>query len=253
MNIMQYSSCPSPTSIERFKQWFSSNGGQLHSCADLVETGDEGYSLKVRPGEDIKDDEIIVSCPITLAFSFVTYAEKDMAGCRSKLNSTSLSQDVILRLYLIEQYLLGAESFWWPYINILPQPSVPRTSAIPPGEATSIAVGKQPFHTPLYFDEEDLFWLKGTNLGAAVDSRASDWREEFDNAKDFIVSVDESEQALWTRFATLQRFLALANLTIREAIYTFGRQQSLQRGLSQHRPFGFPMSTHLYLYLESIS
>ncbi len=190
--------------ILRFQEWFSENGGVIHEGAYNEWNEDCQYNLQVGSGHTIRDDSIVISCPTSLAFCFMTYAHKDQAGYRSKIDRTSLNQDVVLRLTLMEQYSLGIKSFWWPYITILPQPHLPPVSHKSGNEGEVSTVEKQSFHTPLYFDEEDMLWLKGTNLGAAAKSRVNEWREEFENAKNSIKGLDEMQQALWTRFAPLR-------------------------------------------------
>ena len=190
--------------LERFRRWFFDNGGTLHREAHLVENEDGRYNVRVRGGCVINDDEIVVSCPTALTFSFITNGV-GIGEYRLKDERAALPQDVMIRLKLMDHHLLGAKSFWWPYISILPQPVQPPNSSTAGVEGVITTLVKRPFNTPVYFEDEDMLWLKGTNLGAAAGSRANEWREEFENAKDSINGLNESKQALWTRFDPFER------------------------------------------------
>jgi hypothetical protein len=63
--------------------------------------------------------------------------------------------------FLIGQNLQGPEGFWYPYIQTLPQ-------------ADDIT-------TLLYYEEEDLAWLNGTNLYQAREQRIQQWRSSYEN------------------------------------------------------------------------
>ncbi|SLM39105.1 hypothetical protein LPUS_09545 [Lasallia pustulata] len=63
----------------------------------------------------------------------------------------------------MEQYLLGKESFWWPYIDLLPSPDKPEF-----------------LNTPMWYSEIDALWIRGTNLEQAVQDRERSWRAEYE-------------------------------------------------------------------------
>lgn len=89
-------------------------------------------------------------------------------------------QVIALRLFLIEQYLLKQNSFWWPYIRTLPQPG-----------------DKHGLNAPLWEDAEDLKWLEGTNLGKAIPARKAIWKQEFDA---FTERIDPQDREPYTWF-----------------------------------------------------
>ena len=159
------------------------------------------HYVRVHPGYLIQEHETIISCPHALTFSLATWGNRDPSVSMSKVDTRSLTQTVALRLALMEEYLLGKDSSWWPYINILPQPVPESTTPEDAPKDNITAIPKKPFHTPLYFDEDDMLWLDGTNLGSAARQRAGAWKEEFEMAKDALKGLDESKKALWTRFA----------------------------------------------------
>ena len=189
--------------MERFVSWFVANGGRLSHCAEISADENEQYYVRARSGCTISGGETMVLCPHTLTFNYENFGHSNLGANASKIDRTSLPQDVSLRLLLMEQFLLGEDSFWWPYISILPQPFQQRAPTSPIIKNPSKTTPKQIFHTPLYFDEEDMLWLSGTNLGAATKLRANTWKEEFEAAKNAISGLDKSKQEFWSRFAAL--------------------------------------------------
>ena len=78
----------------------------------------------------------------------------------------------------MKQRLLEVQSLWWPYIKSLPLS----------------------FNTPLWYDEIDLIWLRGTNLGNAKDIREEAWRQEYEKTMQslFHSGFDAKAKQLWT-------------------------------------------------------
>ena len=162
-----------------FASWFADNGGHVHPSVEFA-YGSLGNCLRVKlDGGSVQSTSRIVSCPRRLMVSFNNAGEssviKRLAGrAIPKINNEIIS----LRLFLVEQYLLGQNSFWWPYIQSLPQPG-----------DTSV------FNNTVFFNEDDFRWLEGTNLGAATQTRKVLWRREFDDAMN--VLGRESAAADW--------------------------------------------------------
>ena len=71
---------------------------------------------------------------------------------------------------------------WWPYIRILPRPD-----------------DKLAFNTPLWFEDEDLLWLQGTNLGAAAVERKAEWKGQFEQLEAQMRDIDS--RCSWTWYA----------------------------------------------------
>ncbi|KAL9103111.1 MAG: hypothetical protein Q9163_001822 [Psora crenata] len=150
----------------RHREWFKANGGYIHPSVGLS-SSPSGHFLLVLPDCDTFDaGTTVVSCPHTLTISSVKARDSPIL---SKLipdgNVDSIDPTVITRLFLVEQYLLGNKSFWWPYLQTLPQPD-----------------DKHAFNTPLWYDDDDFVWLQGTNLGKATVTRRAEWKREFDEA-----------------------------------------------------------------------
>lgn len=160
-----------------FESWFLSNGGCLHPSVEIASDNDTGNSVRVKENHVLLPGSIVVSCPHHLAISWPTISQHQFPAVHS-----TFTPHVATRLFLVKQRLLKAQSPWWPYINSLPRS----------------------FTTPLYYDEEDLIWLRGTNLGKAKEIREQAWRQEYDNAMHslFVNGSDSEQKHLWTWFVT---------------------------------------------------
>ena len=147
-------------SISSFKGWFEANGGKFHSSVVLPQSG-QGLSLCVGSHASIiEPGAALVSCP-----KKIMMVSSHAQNLFFLLDPRSLaSQTIMLRFFVVEQYLLQEESFWWPYIRLLPQP----------GHETSL-------HATTLWNKDDLRWLEGINLGQATHLRKKRWREEFDS------------------------------------------------------------------------
>lgn len=164
---------PKSTS-EDFETWFLSNNGYIHPEIELLSDSMRGRFLRVKTDHTIPRASTVVSCPHHLTLSWPNahrfhFPEVQLPSC---------TQHVATRLCLMKQRLLGEASPWWPYIRILP---------------TS-------FDTPLYYDSEDMTWIRGSNLGRARKVREDAWRDEYNEAMKmlFPTGVDEKRRKMWT-------------------------------------------------------
>jgi hypothetical protein len=71
--------------------------------------------------------------------------------------------NIIGHFFLVQQYLMGEKSFWWPYIHLLPQPYKPESMVI-----------------PIWWPEADQKFLGGTNAEPPIKKRAELWKEEWE-------------------------------------------------------------------------
>ena len=166
--------------FQTFKEWFVAGGGYFHCDAEPVCSA-RGVFLRVKPeSAPLDSGSMIVSCPHKLIFSFANIPSSSILSCTILPRwPNSIDRTVLTRLFLIEQYLLDKESFWWPYIQSLPQPD-----------------DEHAFNTPLWYEEEDFVWLHGTNLGKAALARKDVWEREF---KEAMRCLNESgKQRSWT-------------------------------------------------------
>ncbi|CAG8752467.1 14603_t:CDS:2 [Gigaspora margarita] len=149
--------------MDEFANWLIENGATFPKVKFDKDEDGIGGCYAVQP---IHPNEIIASLPLKLTISYKLAQEYlpilDPLGCRAALAT-----------FLIHERFLGKLSFYHPYINILPK-------YIP---------------TPLMYTEQEMSWLKGTNLGYGIKSRKELLKKEFDEILK-IVSNDELINAL---------------------------------------------------------
>ena len=160
---------------EDFESWFLTNGGYLHPAVEIASDNDLGNFVRVKQNHTLLPGSIVVSCPHHLTISSTTVTQHSSRDVHS-----IFTPHVATRLFLIKQRLLKGQSPWWPYINSLPRS----------------------FATPLWYDEDDLIWLQGTNLGNAKKIRQEAWRQEYESAMQslFTSGSDSQQKHLWTWF-----------------------------------------------------
>ena len=158
-----------------FESWFLANEGYLHPFVELASDDDDGNFVRVKKDHVLLPGSLIVSCPHHLTISWPSVGQYHFPHVHS-----TFTPHVATRLFLMKQRLLKAQSPWWPYINSLPLS----------------------FSTPLWYDNKDLLWLRGTNLGNAKEIREEAWRQEYERAMQslFAIDSDSEEKSLWTWF-----------------------------------------------------
>ncbi|EPQ67169.1 hypothetical protein BGT96224_5096, partial [Blumeria graminis f. sp. tritici 96224] len=82
---------------------------------------------------------------------------------------------VVGNYFLMQQYLEGDQSLWWPYIRLLPQPD---------------AVAN--FRMPLWWPETDHVFLQGTNVYPAMEATRKLWAHDWQRGKDLVHTFDNS-------------------------------------------------------------
>ncbi|KAL8763269.1 MAG: hypothetical protein Q9184_000909 [Pyrenodesmia sp. 2 TL-2023] len=173
-----------------FREWFRKGGGRLEEHIELLYDPHRNFHLRVEEGQKIQAGSCIVSCPHALTLSqFSVWEERsstaDSLPSSTTETATSITNLSLLRFFLIEQYHLGKQSFWWPYINLLPDPC-----------------SKCPFDTPLYYDEDDLKWVRGTSLEHSRRSIEELWKDEYAQGLQTIRQSDRHRYT-WSVFSDL--------------------------------------------------
>ena len=160
---------------EDFESWFLANGGYLHPSVEIASDNDDGNFVRVKQDHTLLAGSTVVSCPhrLTISWSKINKSHFPAVQC-------TFTPHVATRLFLMKQRLLKAQCPWSPYINSLPLS----------------------FSTPLWYDDNDLIWLRGTNLGNAKGIREEAWRQEYENAMQslFANGFDSAQKHLWTWF-----------------------------------------------------
>ena len=147
-------------------KWIRENGGFFHENVRVAQNVEQGFHVQVCPGKQLSSQTRIASCPMSATLSILNVM--DVVPFRS--HGTNFPGSFIRKqpsatsqyFFLMEQYLLGQNSWWAPYISTLPTPH-------------SI----QSLH---FSDDVDLKWLEGTNLKAALAEQTGKWRDMYEGA-----------------------------------------------------------------------
>lgn len=135
--------------FERFTIWAQTNDAYIHP--NLRFSPKTASVLTTAP---ISKGDQLLKCPHDLTIDHA----KACAAFPSD-RKDEIPPHALLCFFLSSEYEKGEDSFWWPYLNVLPQT----------------------FDTPLYFDDEDKQFLDGCNLGDAdIEGRRDAWRKEYD-------------------------------------------------------------------------
>ena len=142
----------------------------------MVHSDAFGHHLRVKKGFVLAPGDQIVSCPHLLTISILNAEEAEPPWPELRDVSTDIAADILTRFFLIEEYLMQEASFWWSYMQMLPQP-----------DQTEL------LSTPVWYDENDLAWIAGTNLEGARRSRLAAWQAEYRCFMDLL------EERTWDR------------------------------------------------------
>ncbi|KAI8957631.1 SET domain-containing protein [Daldinia sp. FL1419] len=151
-------------------RWVEDDGGHLNPSIEIYHDDVTKGSFRVKDLCSIGVDDIIVTLPLSKSLSYLdairghpTFASSpsspsssfDASGNESGENFPGeflkeTPPHVVGRFFLMQQYLLGPESKWWPYIRTLPQPE----------HMSNIL--------PVMWPSDDLEFLEGTNASTAI-------------------------------------------------------------------------------------
>lgn len=177
-----------PLQTDLLVEWAHENGATLDPKVEVYQ-GEYGTSLRVKrpkgltPASPLPPNSSIVSCSYGISLSYLNALDEfSELPSRSPPMPKQFLEEVdphtIGRFFLMQQYLLGEQSFWAPYIESLPQPD----------EAKKLA-------TPLFWDDEALECLKGTNIAVEVVRRKMGWSDQFKVALQRLTMVPSEDRA----------------------------------------------------------
>ncbi|KAI1388177.1 SET domain-containing protein [Hypoxylon trugodes] len=167
---------------ERFDallRWVENDGGSLNPAIEIFHDEVTRASFRVRESCSTGVDDAIVTLPLSKSLSYLDAIDGHPDFGFSSSPSTSNHDDesyfpgdflkntpphVIGRFFLMQQYLLGSKSKWWPYIRTLPQPE----------HMSSIL--------PVVWPSDDIEFLRGTNAFTAVQDVRSNLKKEYKHA-----------------------------------------------------------------------
>ncbi|RYP49520.1 hypothetical protein DL768_004786 [Monosporascus sp. mg162] len=160
-------------------QWVEQAGGSLNPAVEIYHDEVTKGSFRVRDGYQIEEGDAIVTLPLSRSLSFLNAVSghPDMpaipySNIAKPENSPYFPREflektpphVVGRFFLMQQYLLGRDGLWWPYIQTLPQPEHMGGSL------------------PAIWPSDDVEFLEGTNAYVAVQEIKSTLKKEFKHA-----------------------------------------------------------------------
>ncbi|PKS13058.1 hypothetical protein jhhlp_000399 [Lomentospora prolificans] len=162
---------------DALRSWAGSHGAQLHPNIEIAQDPVTGAGFQVKanpPGLQVNGGDTVVTCPMSITLSYLNALPNPPPGFRQESDESQFPSHflkgapphVIGRFFLIKQYLLGKDSFWWPYIQALPQPDQQSSWLIPP-----------------FWPDEDVAYLHGTNLEISIREIRSTLQDEYEKAK----------------------------------------------------------------------
>ncbi|KAF4121977.1 set domain protein [Geosmithia morbida] len=183
--------------------WVRQHGGHLHPDVGIYLDPVTGLSFGVKPSRrsTLPAWETIVSLPTELSLSYLDAVEaaveapspsspKETDGDEEGVprRPVPLSREIVSRakphvvgrLFLAKQYLAGRSSFWWPYIQSLPQP----------GDV-------ELWNLPTFWPADDAELLEGTNVEIGLDKIRADVAAEYSDATHLLGTYgDEMDRAI---------------------------------------------------------
>ncbi|RDA89167.1 hypothetical protein CP532_2222 [Ophiocordyceps camponoti-leonardi (nom. inval.)] len=163
--------------IERLVDWATRKGAVIHPSVQVYRSPTTGLSLRVKPTAAAGPDpsEAILRVPTSLTLSYLD-ALSPTSSFPAKLLAR-VPPHVVGRLFLIRQYLLGPSSFWWPYIQALPQPEEQGADAAS-------------WRLPPFWPSDDIELLDGTNVGVGAAQVREDVKAELGLARELLGHED---------------------------------------------------------------
>lgn len=169
--------------MDDFYAWFVRGGGIVHPDVEMTKDSTGSY-LRARSELDIAAGSPLISCPHRLVISWpqVMHGPDQFLRCLDlQCVSPLITEAVIIRFFLISQYVLKENSFWWPYIRSLPQPDA-----------------EDQLSTPLWYGSEELLWIQGTTLEFGAKARERMWRQEFDDGMKILIPAADESAEMWS-------------------------------------------------------
>lgn len=163
--------------------WFVTGGGIIHPDVEMAYDSTGSY-LRARSEHDIAAESSVISCPHNLIISWpqvVHGPDQFLRRFDWQRASRLINEAVIIRFFLIRQYALKENSPWWPYIRSLPQPDA--------GDHLD---------TPLWYGNEDLVWIRGTNLEFGATTKETLWRQEYEEGMKLLIPPADELVELWS-------------------------------------------------------
>ncbi|KAI9741390.1 MAG: hypothetical protein M1834_003107 [Cirrosporium novae-zelandiae] len=143
--------------------WVTEEGGSIHPDVVIGKDNTFGWTLQVRKdSHGLPPGSVAVSCPLSTTISYHD-AMEESSDPFPNLFLSSIDYGTISAFFLVKQQLLGSRSRWHPYLQTLPPPS-----------------SVDELGSPANFNDEDLVWLKGTNLETSYLEYKKVWQRDWE-------------------------------------------------------------------------
>ncbi|KAI1134309.1 SET domain-containing protein [Hypoxylon sp. FL0543] len=170
------------TATERYDallRWVEEGGGSLNPAVEIYHDEITKGSFRVRDSCSIGVDQVIVTLPLSRSLSYLDAIDGHPDFTFSSSPNGAKREDasyfptgflegtpphVVGRFFLMQEYILGPKSKWWPYIRTLPQPE----------HMSNIL--------PAMWPTDDVEFLRGTNAFAAIQDIKSTLKKEYKQA-----------------------------------------------------------------------
>jgi hypothetical protein len=173
------------TRFDALLEWSQQHGAELHPSLEIYNDHVSKYSLRVKPSSSHGDDGVTltpgftaVTCPVSTTLSYLNALVAGPIDISSESSPQSQTlafpprfmqaapPHVVGRFFLVQEYLKGEDSYWWPYLATLPSPDQPGAWAL-----------------PAFWPDDDIAFLQGTNAHVAIDEIQANVQREFKHAQ----------------------------------------------------------------------
>lgn len=198
------------------ERWIVQHGGRLDDTVHFAHDAQRGVHLQVKPTPSTTaatKGTCVMKIPIRLTMSYFNAIDYQVSpttppkeGEGSNIFSShgvhlpqklieAIGPEETTAFFLMGQYLLQQNGFWFPYIKSLPQ--------------------KEELTTPLFFEEKegDLEWLAMTSLAVSRERRLNIWKENYERAFKImqelgVEGVEGYTWYVWTRPSVVRDIVA---------------------------------------------
>lgn len=200
-------------------EWSKSHGGAVHPALEVYKDDVTGFSMRVKPSSSSGTDvtvnsaEEVLACPLSTSLSFLnaTTGGPILSGSVGHAEPCSpfppqfmgIQPHVIGHFFLMKQYLMGKDSFWYPYISTLPQPDSISSWSLPP-----------------FWPDEDFQFLDGTNAAVAAQEIQANVKRDFKEARRILKEEGFENWQDYTRHLFNWAFSIFASRSFRPSLVT---------------------------------
>ncbi|KAK3386087.1 hypothetical protein B0H63DRAFT_560546 [Podospora didyma] len=180
--------------FDALSEWAQQHGAKLHPSLEIYDDDITKFSIRAKETatDALEPGFAAFSCPLPITLSYLNAlvggpitpsappGQKEPAFPPRFIST--LPPHVVGRFFLMQQYLEGDDSFWWPYLATLPQPEHVSSWAL-----------------PAFWPEDDVDFLEGTNAQVAIEEIQANVKREFKQARKILKEDDFPNWQDYTR------------------------------------------------------